>query len=56
MGNVWTTPLATPIFYMYGNKLLVKLVYVKVLKEGESMYRVVAFLHLIDAYFSFLLL
>ena len=43
VGNMWTTPLTTPIFCMYGKNVLVKLVYVKVLQEGESESRIVAF-------------
>ena len=43
MGDMWTKPLTTPISYVYINDLLVKPVYMKVVKEGESKYTVVAF-------------
>ena len=36
-------PLITPILCIYGNDVLVKPVYVKVLKEGDGKYRVVTF-------------
>ena len=41
--NMWTTPLTTPIFCMYDNDGLFKPAYMKVLIEGERMYRAVAF-------------
>ena len=41
--NMWTMPLSTPIFCMYDNDGLFKPAYMKVLIEGESKYRAVAF-------------
>ena len=43
VGNMWTTPLTTPTFCKYDNNVLFKPVHVKVLKQGESEYTVVAF-------------
>ena len=46
VGNMWTKlvdHVDQAYFAMYDNNMLVKPAYMKVLQEGESKYRVVAF-------------
>jgi len=43
MGNTWTTPVATPIFRMQDNDVLVAAVHLKV-EKGEGQRMILAFI------------